>query len=145
MFDSHRQRIQCSVRAPMGPESVRKPEEIHLVDCIQYLDHRSLYDLVFERCDAQRSLPPVRLGNEGPSRWFRSVRSSMQSAVQRSQVLRKSLSVLLEIHPVYPGCRFRRQCQVGRPQSLHCDMVKQRRELRRPVPSRCFSHAAQLM
>ena len=44
-----------------GPETVAEAEEVLLVDRIQHFDHRPLDDLVFQRRDAERPLPPIRL------------------------------------------------------------------------------------
>src|ERR1700704_3688550 len=38
--------VQCIMRTASGPEPVREPEEIFLVDRVQHLDHRTLDDLV---------------------------------------------------------------------------------------------------
>src|SRR6266849_4837669 len=51
------------------PDPVREPEEILLVDRVQHLDHRTLDDLVLQRCDAERALPAVRLWYVVPARW----------------------------------------------------------------------------
>src|ERR1700737_2480851 len=44
--DPDRERVQCIMRTASGPEPVREPEEIFLVDRVQHLDHRTLDDLV---------------------------------------------------------------------------------------------------
>src|SRR2546430_11229772 len=62
-FERDHERIECVVRAAAGPESVAEPEEVFLVDGIQHRSGRSLDDLVFEGCDRERALPPIRLGN----------------------------------------------------------------------------------
>src|SRR5215475_8853625 len=54
------------MRATPRATPVRKPEEVHLIDGIQDLNKRGLDDLVFQRCDAQRSLPPIGFWNIRP-------------------------------------------------------------------------------
>ena len=44
------------------PESVREAEEVRFVDGVQHLDRRALDDLVFQRGNPERPLPPVALG-----------------------------------------------------------------------------------
>jgi hypothetical protein len=62
-LDRNHERIECIVRPAARPESVAEPEEVFLVDGIQHRCRRPLDDLVFQRCDRERALPPVRLGN----------------------------------------------------------------------------------
>ncbi len=54
-------RVQCIMRTASGPEPVREPEEIFLVDRVQHLDHRTLDDLVLQRRDAERAAAAIRL------------------------------------------------------------------------------------
>jgi len=62
-FERDHERIECVVRAAAGPESVAEPEEVFLVDGIQHRCRGPLDDLVLQRCDRERALPPIRLGN----------------------------------------------------------------------------------
>src|SRR5439155_18070975 len=57
-FDPDRERIQRVMRAAPWPETVGEAPEIHLIDGVEYLDDAPLGDLVFQRGDAERSLPP---------------------------------------------------------------------------------------
>jgi hypothetical protein len=57
-LDSYSQRVQRLVRVATWPEPVREAFEVHLVDLVEDGHHRLLDDLVFQRCDAQRALPP---------------------------------------------------------------------------------------
>src|SRR6516164_5384950 len=65
--DPDRERVQCIMRTASGPEPVREPEEIFLVDRVQHLDHRTLNDLVLQCCDAERALPAVRFWDVLPA------------------------------------------------------------------------------
>ena len=51
------------MRAAPGPESIREPEEVLLVDRVQQRDHRPLDDLVLQGSDRERALLTVRLGD----------------------------------------------------------------------------------
>ena len=44
--DPDGERVQRIMRTASGPEPIREPEEIFLVDRVQHLDHRTLDDLV---------------------------------------------------------------------------------------------------
>jgi hypothetical protein len=59
--DPDRERVQCIMRTASGPEPIREPEEIFLVDRVQHLNNRTLDDLVLQRRDAERALPTIRL------------------------------------------------------------------------------------
>src|SRR5205823_2237254 len=60
-LDAHRQRVERLVRATTGPKPVGKALEVDLVDLIENRHHGLLNDFVFQRRDAQRTLPPVGL------------------------------------------------------------------------------------
>src|SRR5437764_5244368 len=53
------ERIQRLMLASPRSEPVRKAEKVRLVDGAQHLDRGTLDDLVFQRRDSERSLPPV--------------------------------------------------------------------------------------
>src|SRR5437879_8590774 len=55
------ERVQRLMLASPRSEPVRKAEKIRLVDGVQHVDRRKLYDLVFKRRYSERSLPPVGL------------------------------------------------------------------------------------
>ena len=59
--DPDRERIHRQMRIASRPETVRKPEKRRLVDRVQHLDDGALDNLVFQRGDTERPLPPVRL------------------------------------------------------------------------------------
>src|SRR6185369_12382333 len=62
-LNAYYERIHRIVCVAPGPEPVREPEEVFLVDRVQDRRRRPLDDLVFESGYRQRSLPSVRLGN----------------------------------------------------------------------------------
>ena len=53
------QGVQRIVLTASGSEPVREPQEIFLVDCIQHLHNSTLNDLILQRGDPQRLLPPT--------------------------------------------------------------------------------------
>src|SRR5260370_14558529 len=60
--DPDQERIHRIVRAASGPEPIREPEEIFLVDRAQHRSRGSLDDLVLKGGDRDRALPTIRLG-----------------------------------------------------------------------------------
>jgi hypothetical protein len=104
--DPDGERVQCIMRTASGPEPVREPEEICLVDRVQHLDYRTLDDLVLQRRDAERALPAVRLWYVVPARRLRPVGSSMNAVVKIGELALEILAVLLPCHPVYTGRRI---------------------------------------
>src|SRR5450631_2133556 len=66
--DPDHERIHRIVRAASGPEPIRKPEEIFLVDLAQHRSRGPLDDLVFKGGDRDRALPTIRLGYVNPPR-----------------------------------------------------------------------------
>jgi hypothetical protein len=60
-LDAHRQRVKRLVRAASGTKPIRKAFEVDLIYLVENRHHGLLNDLVFQRCDAQRTLPPVSL------------------------------------------------------------------------------------
>src|SRR5215472_7347826 len=79
-------KAQCIVLAAPRPETVAEAEEIFLVDSVQQFDRRPLDDLVFQRRDAERPLPPVRLGDITAPRWLRPVAAAVDAGVQVRQL-----------------------------------------------------------
>jgi hypothetical protein len=65
--DPGRQRVQRVVLAAPWPEAVGETAKVHLVDGVEHLDDGPLDDLVLQRCDAERPLPPVRLRDVHPA------------------------------------------------------------------------------
>src|SRR3954454_10542608 len=65
VLNANHKRVQRVVLAPSGPKPVGEADEVRLVDCVENLDDRALDDLVLQRGDAERALPPVRLRDVG--------------------------------------------------------------------------------
>ena len=133
------------MRSAPRPEPVGEAEEVRLVDAVQHLDDGALGDLVLQAGDAERPLPPVRLGDVHPPRRLGSVCPAVQPPVQISEVLLQVLPVVLPRLAVHPRRRLRLDRPVGVVEALHGDVVQERCELRILVPFRNLSHAVQRM
>src|SRR5664279_2154871 len=142
-FDSDRERIQRLMRAATGSESVGEAGEVHLVDGVEHLDYGPLGDLVLQRGDAERPLPPVRLRDVRPTRRARPVPPGLQPAVQILKVRLQVLPVGRPRLPVHPRSGLRADRPIGRPQAVEVDVVQQRREPRFLVPSCYLAHTVQ--
>jgi hypothetical protein len=81
--------------AASWPESVREPEEVRFVDGVEHLDDGALDDLVLQRGNSERPLPPVRLRDVRPPNRLRPIRSPLQPAGE-------ILEVDLQLLPVVP-------------------------------------------
>jgi len=65
--DPNSQGVQRIVLATPRSEPVREPEEVFFVDCVEHLHHCTLNDLIFQRGDPQRTLPPIGFWDVPPS------------------------------------------------------------------------------
>jgi hypothetical protein len=92
------------VLAAPGPEAVREPEEILLVDRVQHCDHCTLDDFVFQRSDPQRALLAARLRYVAPPDRQCPVRSALDPCVQVLEILFQFRLVVRPPQTVYPGC-----------------------------------------
>jgi hypothetical protein len=93
------------MRSAPGPESVREPEEVLLVDRVQHRNRRPLDDLVLQSGNCERALPTVRLGYVDPPRRQRPIGSPMDPCMQ---ILKIALKVCLIVPPcqtVHSRCR----------------------------------------
>src|SRR5712691_10639186 len=99
-LDAHRQRVQRLMRAATGTEPVRKALEVDLIDLVEDRHHGLLNDLVIQRRDAQRTLPPVGLRNKDSSRRFCPIRYTMNPAVQIEDSILQSSFILFPPHAI---------------------------------------------
>src|SRR5215470_15113008 len=117
-YDPYREGIQRVMRAAPRARSARKTEEVHLIDGMQNLDECGLDDLVVQRRDASRSLPPIGFWDVRPPRGLRSVCASLEPLGKVLEVCLQVFAVLLPRHPIDTGGRLRIQAEVGSPQGL---------------------------
>src|SRR6516165_12366834 len=98
------ERVQRVMRAAPWPEPVREAEKVRFVDGVQHLDRGTLGDLIFQRRDTERPLPPVGLGDVHPPHRLGSVRSSLQPLGQILEVFFQALPVVLpHVSPSTPA------------------------------------------
>src|SRR6266850_906921 len=138
------QRVQRLMLATPWSEPVRKIEKVRFVDSIQHLDRRTLDDLVFQRRDSERSLPPVGLRDKHSTHRLRSVRSSLQPFGKILEVSLQRLAVVPPRLPVHTGSGFLLQSEVGHPQCFQVvDVVQKRREPQLLILSCCLTYPLQ--
>src|SRR6266511_211491 len=141
--DPDRQRIQRLVRAAPQPEPVGETQEVRLVDGVEHLDDGPLKNLVFQRGNAERPRPPVRLRDVGPPRRPCPVTPCMHPVVQVGEIRLQLLPVGRPRHPVHPRRSLRADRPVRHPETIDVNVVQQRREPRVLVPSCHFTHTVQ--
>src|SRR6266540_2148740 len=87
------------------PKPVGEAPEVHLVDGIEHLHDGPLDDLVFQRGNTERPLPPVRLRDVRAPARFRPVAPCLHPRVQVLKTLLQVLPVVGPRHPVHPRSR----------------------------------------
>ena len=85
-----RQNAAAFIDAPM----------VFLVDRVQHLDERALDNLVFQRGDAERALPPVGLRDKPTPRRLRPIGSPVDAAVQILEACLQIVAVILPRHAI---------------------------------------------
>jgi hypothetical protein len=132
------------MRRALRSEPIREANEVHLVDGVQHLDHRPLDDLVLQRGDPERPLPPVDLRYVRPPRRLRSIRAPVDTGVKIPKVLLQIPPVVPPRHPVHPRRSVRADRPIRRPQAIDGHVMKERREPCIVVLPRHLAHAAKL-
>src|SRR3989454_4990581 len=136
--------VQRVVRVAPRPEPVGEAEKVGLVDRIHHRDRRALDELVFQRGDAQRSLPPVGLGDVRPLDRLRSIRPALQPSGQVHEVRLEGLPVVPPRLAIDSRGGVSLQRVVRRPQVLDVvDVMQERCEPHRLVPLSRFTHPLQ--
>src|SRR5215469_693877 len=121
--------IQRLMLAAPWPEPVREAEKIRFVDGVQHLNRCALDDLVFQRRNSERPLPPVGLRYVHPSHRLGSVRSSFQPMGEILEIILEGLAVVPPCLPVHTWRGFLFQTAVGHAQRFEVvDVVQERRE-----------------
>ena len=114
--------------AASGSETVREPEKVLFMNCVEHLRQRPLDDLVFQRVNSQRALPPIQLGNVVPPRWSRPISTAMQARMQLNQVRFPVTRILVPRHAVCTRCRIVLQPAICSVEQIDRDVVHQRGE-----------------
>ena len=130
LMESTEQGVQRFMLVALWPEPIREAEEVGFVNRVEHFHRRSLNKLVFERRDAERSLPPIRLRNVYPTHRLRPVRSALQSMGEVLEICLKSLAVVPPRLTIYTSRRMPLQLEVSKPQSVDpVDVMQQSGEL----------------
>ncbi len=139
------ERIQRLMLASPGSKSVREAEKIRFVDGVQHLDRCTLDDFVFQRCDSERSLPPVGLGDIHSTHRLRSVRSSLQPFGKVLEIPLQFFPVVPPRLPVHARRSFLLQREVGHAQRFQVvDVVQERGEPQLLILLCCLTYPLQL-
>src|ERR1700688_865619 len=101
--DAHRQRVQRLMRATTGTKPVREAFEVDLIYLVEDRHHSLLNYFVLQRCDAQRTLPPVSFRNKDSPRRFCPIRSTVHPAVQIDESILKPGFIFLPRYAVDSG------------------------------------------
>ena len=134
-IDRRHQSVQRIVRPASGPEPVREPEEVFLVDGVEHHDGGALDDLVLQGCDRQRPLLAVRLRDICPAGRLRPIRSPMDPSMQIVEPGLKVCLVVLPRHAVHARRGFALECVERHPERVDVDVVEKRGEpLLLPLP-----------
>ena len=124
-------------------ETIGEAQEIRFIDLVEDRHYGLLNDLVLQGCDAQGALPSIGFRDVGSLGRLRSIRASMDSAMQVCQFLLQARLVLFPRHPIHSGRSILLQSVVAVPQQTDRDMVEQRGEPRPLVFTCCFTHTQQ--
>src|SRR6185312_3786757 len=119
---------------------IGESEEVDLVDGIEYLRHRPLHDLVFQRRNTERSLTTIRLGNEHTPHRQRPIPTGVNLLTKYSEIAPQVLLVGHDRHSVDPYARASLQPPKRARQRCDIDMMQERRKPSTLVVSRCFVH-----
>ena len=138
------ERVQRVVRLAPRPEPVREAQEVSLPDRVHHVRRRALDELVFQRGDAQRPLPPVGLRDVRPLDRLRPIRPALQPSGQVREVRLEGLPVVPPRLSVNPGGSVPLQRVVRRFQVIDVvHVVQERREPHRLVPLSDFTYPLQ--
>src|SRR5216684_608592 len=104
----------------------------------------ALDDLVFQRRDSERSLPPVGLRDKHPSHRLRSIRSSLQPFGKVLEIPLQLLAIVPPRFTVHTRSGFLLQSEVGHAQRFQVvDVVQERREPQLLILSCCLTYPLQ--
>ena len=126
------------------PEPIGEPQKILFVNLIEDRHYGLLNDLILQGCDAQGTLPSIGFRNVGSLGRLRSIRPSMDSAMQICQLLIQVRLVLLPRHAIDSGCSIPLQGVEAVPQQIDGDVVEQRGEPRPLIFTCCLTHTEQV-
>src|SRR5882762_9804867 len=138
------ERVQRLMLASPRPEPIRESKKIRFVDSVQHFDRRALDDVVFQRRNSERSLPPIGLGDVHPTHWLRSLRSSLQPMGEVLEIVLEGLAVVPPRLSSDTGRGFLLQTEVGHAQPFQVvDGVQERREPQLLILTGCLTYPLQ--
>src|SRR5260370_9563124 len=138
------QSIQRIVRSFAGPMAIREAEKVSLVDGVQPINCRSLDNLIFQRSDPERSLPPVFFGDEYSTHRLRSISPAPQPRREVCEIALQILSVPTPRFPIYSRSRIALQQVISFAQSAQVvDVVHEAGELHLPIFHCCLPYPPQ--
>src|SRR6267378_558432 len=137
---TRRSATRCSMnRTSHSCSNVSK--KLRFVNRVQDRDDGTLDDFVFQRGNAERPLPPVRLRDVRATYRLCSIRPSLQPLREVLEICLQGRPVVLPRLAVDAGCRVPLHCEVGRAQSLHVvHMMEKRAEPLFPVLLGCLPY-----
>jgi len=121
---AHIQGVQPVMGRTPGPETVRKSEEVHLIDGVENRGHCMLDDLVGQGSDPQGTLASVRLGDVGPLGRLCTIGPAMNLLVQVVQPLIQTLLVHTPCDSVNSGCSLPLKVVKALPESFQRHMME---------------------
>jgi len=123
--DPHGERIQCVVRTPAGPESVREPQKLRLVDRLQNPPHRLLDALVFQRRDTERALASIAFRDVHAPDRLRVIAPTVDAVLQVVQALVETVAVPGPGHRIHAGRRVATKALVRLREPRHPEVDEQ--------------------
>ena len=142
-IDTGIQSIQRIMLAASRPESIRKPDEVFLIDCRENLSDGLLDNFILQAPDAQWSLRTVGLWDICPLGRPSPIAPFVHPVVQVLQVFVELFPVGLLRHAITSGSCIPLKRQIALLQKIDGDMMQQRGELHIFSPSRRSAHSQQ--
>jgi hypothetical protein len=138
-----RQRVQRLMLATPRTEAVRETEKVFLVYLIEDGDHGLLDDLVLQRRNPQRALPPIGLPDVYPSRSLGPVCAAMHPTMQANKAFLQIGLILLPLYAVDSGASFSLEGIKAFPQPINGQVVEECDEPHLLIIPYCFPHTRQ--
>ena len=125
-------------------KAIRETQKIHLIDSTQHLCHGTLDYLILQSRHSQRPLAAVRFGDIGPPHRLRPVPSRMNPITEVFEVFFQVNFIVLRGNSIDSSTRFLFLAMERPPESIHIDMMQQRRELCLAPASRRLVHPGKI-
>jgi hypothetical protein len=131
------------VLAAVWSETIRKAQEVFLIDLVEHPHHDLLDHLVLHGGDAQRAHATIGFGNVDPPRRLRPVGALMNPLMQVHQAIFQVDFVLLPCRAINTCGSLTLQGVEALPQAIEGDKVQQGGEPRTSFPTCCHTHTEQ--